>query len=304
MSAIPINRKMPIERYSKDYNADLDLMKLDNLHIYHSTGCGREARILGKVADDAYGYIASFFDEKPEIELLVLNKSDWEERVSPNQPYGNPFMPDNRVYYGVGPPESWIEPLTLLADGAPTELREELVSIAGPGPCTTREAVEKIFTLDLFSFTLVHELAHPFLAQNLVLPQLIEFKYSFKLDAFWLGEFLPQYIMYSYLQRRDGHSCEKWLTLMKSVFEGGKGRVTHTKLAEMGSNYRDMIGSCVENIYWYQAKLFMMSADLFKLYGEDFIRKFQKDLKINEKQLLGQINRSFRRFREWLRIWE
>jgi len=157
---------MPIERYSKDYNADLDLMKLDNLHIYHSTGCGREARILGKVADDAYGYIASFFDEKPEIELLVLNKSDWEERVSPNQPYGNPFMPDNRVYYGVGPPESWIEPLTLLADGAPTELREELVSIAGPGPCTTREAVEKIFTLDLFSFTLVHELAHPFLAQK------------------------------------------------------------------------------------------------------------------------------------------
>jgi hypothetical protein len=293
-----------MERYSKDYCAGLGLMKLENLHIYHSACCGRDARVLGKVADDAYGYLKSYFDEKPEIVLLVLNKSDWEERVSPNQPYGNPFMPDNRVYYGVRPPESWIEPLSLLADGAPTELREKLVSIAGLGPCTTREAVEKIFTLDLFSFTLVHEFAHPFLAQNLVLPQPIEFKYAFKLDAFWLGEFLPQYIMYSFLKGKDRHSCEKWLTLMKSVFEGGKGRVKHTKLTEMGLNYHEMIGSCVENIYWYQAKLFLMSADLFKLHGEDFIRKVQEDLRINERLLLNQINQSFRRFREWLRIWE
>jgi hypothetical protein len=292
-----------MENSFKDYLAGLNRLKMDHLLLYHSPICKREAKIIGKVTSEAYNYLQYFFEKKPEIILLVLNEDDWKKRV-PHQPYGDPFVPDVRVHYGSKTPNNWKEAFSSLCSDAPINLRRKIVSISGLEGITIGNALDKIFTLEFFGATAAHEIAHPFLGQNLVLPQPIEDKYAFGLDAFWLAEFLPQYIMYSFLQATNIPLCEKWFILMKSAFEGGKGKVKYTSLREMGTKYREMITSCIENIYWYQAKLFVMSADLYDQHGEDFLLKALNDLKLNERLLINQLEQSFGNLQTWLQNWK
>lgn len=291
-----------MENRFKDYLADLDRLKTDHLLVYHSLGCKKEAKIIGKVTSEACDYLKGFLNEQPEIILLVLDEDDWKKRA-PYQPYGNPFVPDVRVHYGVKAPDSWKEPISTLCSEAPVNLRGKIVSISGLEGITIKEALNKIFTLEFFGATVAHEIAHPFLGQNLVLPQPIEDKHAFRLDAFWLAEFLPQYIMYSFLQSTNKPLCEKWSILMRSVFEGGKRRVKYTNLTEMGTKYQEMITLCIENIYWYQAKLFVMSVDLYDQHGEDFLLKALEGLKLNQKLLINQLHQTFGNFETWLQSW-
>jgi len=287
----------------KDYLAGLNHLKMGHLPIYYSLGCEKEAKIIGKITSEACDYLKGFVSEHPEIILLVLNEGDWKKRA-PYQPYGDPFVPDVRVHYGVKAPDRWKEVFSTLCSEAPINLRGKIVSISGLKGVTIKKALNKIFTLKFFGATVAHEIAHPFLGQNLVLPQPIEDKYAFRLDAFWFAEFLPQYVMYSFLQSTNKPLCEKWFVLMKSAFEGGKRKVKYTNLTKMGTKYKEMIASCVENIYWYQAKLFVMSANLYDQYGEDFLLKALEDLKLNERLLVNQLEQTFGNFQTWLQNWK
>jgi hypothetical protein len=292
-----------MEKGFEEYLASLDHLKIDNLPLYYSSDCKSEAEMMGKVTSQAYEFLQIFFKEKPEIILLVLNEADWKKRVS-HQPYGDPFVPDVRVHYGVKPPDRWKETFTFLSSKAPADLRRKLVLLSGLESRTVKEAIERVFTLEFFAATVAHEIAHPFLGLNLVLPQPIDFEYAFKLDTFWLAEFLPQYAMYSFLQATDKPLCEKWLLLMKSAFEGGKGRMQYSDLKEMGIKYPVMIKSCIENILWYQAKLFVMAADLYSQYGEGFLKEATESLRVNERLLINQLEQSFGNFQVWLRNWK
>lgn len=287
----------------EEYLAGLNCIKMNHLPVYYSTGHRKEAEIIGKITSEAYDYLKGFFSEQPEIILLVLDERDWRKRA-PYQPYGDPFVPDVRVHYGVKVPDRWKEVLSTLCSEAPVNLRREIVSISGSKDVTMKGALNKIFTLKFFGATAAHEISHPFLGLNLVLPQPIENKYAFRLDAFWFAEFLPQYAMYSFLKSTNKSMCEKWFILMKSAFEGGKRKVKYTNLAKMGTKYREMIASYIENIYWYQAKLFVMSADLYDQYGEDFLHEAQEDLKLNEGLLINQLKQTFGNFQTWLQNWK
>lgn len=292
-----------MENRFQDYLTGLNRLKTDHLPLYCSSDCRSEAKIIGKMTSRACDFLQAFFKERPEIILLVLNEDDWKKRA-PHQPYGDPFVPNVMVHYGVKPPDRWKEAFTLLSSEAPSDLRRKLVSLSGSESITLKEAIDKIFTLEFFAATVAHEIAHPFLSINLVLPQPINFGYVFKLDAFWLGEFLPQYAMYSFLQATNKPLCEMWLLLMKSAFEGGKRRMRYLNLTEMGTKYPEMIKSYLENIYWYQAKLFVMAADLYKQYGENFLLKAIDDLRLTERLLINQLEQTFGNFKTWLRNWK
>lgn len=286
----------------KDYFAGLERLKLDHFPLYYSPNCRTEAEILGEVTSKAYSYLQGFFRDRPEIILLVLNEADWKKR-EPNQPYGDPFVPDVRVHYGVKPPLSWKEMFTLLSSRAPINLKRKLVSVS-VYKNNIEKAIDGIFTFDFFVPTVVHEIAHPFLGLNLVLPQPVEFRYAFKMDAFWLAEFLPQYAMYSFLQAHNKSLCEKWLLLMKSAFEGGKAIVKYSRLAEMGRKYSEMIDSCIENIFWYQAKLFTMAADLYSHHGESFLTKAIDSLRLSQELLIDRVAQTCKNFETWLQSWK
>lgn len=287
----------------EDYITGLELIRMENLPIYHSIGSENEAKIIGMVANEAYGYIENFLRERPEIILFVLNERDWGRLAPHSQPYGNPFVPDVRLFYGVRPPESWKDPRTLLSNGASADLKKDLLSMKGSESNTVRGAIDKIFTLDFFAATVAHEMAHPFFEQNLVLPQPIEQDYALRLDAFWIGEFLPQYVMYSFLQATDKSLSDGWLTLMKTAYEGGRKKVRYTNLSEMGTKYLEMVRTCIENIYWYQAKLFVMSSELYDHHAEDFLIKAKEELKLSEDLLINQLERAFGDIRDWLQSW-
>jgi len=292
-----------MENRFKDYLVGLNRLETLDLPIYHSVRCEREAKIVGKVALEAYKYLQGFLKKKPEVLFLILNERDWKKRL-PKTAYGEPVVPDARVHYGIKPPDRWKEMLSKLCDEAPTNLKRQITSISGLNQVPLTEAIDNIFTLEFFSATVAHELAHPFLAVNLVFPQPVDFAYAFKLDAFWLGEFLPQYIMYSFLQATNVYLCEQWLLLMKSAFEGGKSRVKYTNLAKMGVKYPEMTELRIENIFWYQAKLFVMSSDLYAMYGEDFLIKAVERLKLSERILINRLKQDFRKLDTWLQNWK
>ncbi|NVL92183.1 MAG: hypothetical protein HWN71_04005 [Desulfobacterales bacterium] len=282
---------------------ELVVLKSEHVPVHFSRGYDPQAEILRKVADNAYGYLGGFFQDRPELVLLVLSETDWM-RCCPNQPYGNPFVPDIAVRYGVKPPESWKEHLVSLSTGAPQEFKENLIDVSGSESGTVADAVNMIFTFEFFAPTLAHEFMHPFLSSNLVLPQPIGFRLGTKLDSFWLAEFLPQYAMYSFLKRTDEGLCEKWQTLWTAAYEGGNENVRYTALFEMGRKYPEMRESCVENIFWYQAKLFAMSADLYELHGEEFLIKAIDGLTLRDRLLFDRLDQAVGGFDCWLRNWK
>ena len=280
----------------------LRLLKYDNISMYHSHGHRGEAEVLGKVADDSYAFLGEFFEVCPEITVLVLDRDDWEKWAL-KTPYGNPIVPDNKIYYGVEPPRSWIDALLRLIEKAPPSMGEELTKLSGSGSTQIEDVIESLFTLNFFAATVAHEMAHPFLGENLILPQPIEYKHAHNLDAFWIGEFIPQYAMYSFLQSRDRLLCKKWLTLMKAAYEGGLGGVRYVGLREMGARYPELLEECVENIYWYQAQLFVMSSDIYEDHGEGFLKTVVEVLRLSEALLLGEMRRRID-IDTWLRKWD
>lgn len=282
--------------------SNLKLLMFDNIEVYHSHGCRREADVLGRVADDSYAFLGEFFEVCPEITVLVLDRDDWEKRA-PGVPYGNPFVPNSTIHYGVEPPGSWIEALVKLAGNAPPSTREELATLSGSESNDVEDAIQSLFTLDFFSATVAHEMAHPFLGENLVLPQPIEHKHAYKLDAFWIGEFIPQYAMHSFLQSKNRPLCKKWLTLMRAAYEGGLDVIRHSGLREMGARYTELLRECVENIYWYQAKLFVMSDDIHQAHGEDFLKAVVEGLRLNEALLLREMG-NLVDLDTWLKEWD
>lgn len=212
-------------------------------------------------------------------------------------------MPDTRIYYGVEPPSSWNGALTKLAEKAPPSTREELATLSGSGSTDIGDAIGSLFTLDFFAATVAHEMAHPFLGENLVLPQPVEDRYAHNLDSFWIGEFIPQYAMYSFLQSWDRPLCERWLTLMRAAYEGGREVVRHSGLREMGARYTELLVECVENIYWYQAKLFLMSCDIYEAQGTDFLKAVVEGLRLSEALLLREMG-GLIDLDAWLRKWD
>lgn len=282
---------------------NLSTLKSEHVPVHFSRGYEPQAEILRKVADNAYSYLGGFFHDHPKLVLLVLSETDWMRCYS-NQPYGSPFVPDDAVRYGVKPPESWKEHLVSLSKGAPKEFKERLIYISNSKSGTVEDAVDMIFTYEFFAPTLAHEFMHPFLSSNLVLPQPIGFKLGTRLDSFWLAEFLPQYAMYSFLKRTDEGLCEKWLAFWTAAYEGGRESVMYTELSEMGRKYPEMRKSCVENIFWYQAKLFAMSANLYEKHGEQFLIKAIDGLTLRDRLLFDRLNQSVGGFGRWLRKWK
>lgn len=229
---------------------ELVSLKSEHVPIHFSRGYEHQVKILRKMSDKAYDYLSRFFQDRPELVLLVLSETDWM-RCCPNQPYGNPFVPDIAIRYGIKPPDFWKEHLVSLSTGAPQIFKEHIINISGSKSHTVADAVDTIFTLEFFAPSLAHEFMHPFLSSNLVLPQPIGFRLGTRLDSFWLAEFLPQYAMYSFLKRTDEDLCEKWLAFWTAAYEGGRESVMYTALSEMGRKYAEMRNSCVENIFWY-----------------------------------------------------
>ena len=291
-----------MEKSWRELLDELVALKSEHVPVHFSRGYEHQAEILRKVADKAYGYLSRFFQDRPELVLLVLSETDWM-RHYPNQPYGSPFVPDDAVRYGVKPPESWKEHLVSLLKGAPQEFKEHLIDVSGESG-TVADAVNMIFTFEFFAPTLAHEFTHPFLSSNLVLPQPIGFRLGTRLDSFWLAEFLPQYAMYSFLKRTDEGLCEKWLAFWTAAYEGGRESVMYTALSKMGRKYPEMRNSCVENIFWYQGKLFTMSADLYKLHGEQFLIKAIDGLTLRDRLLFDRLDQSVGEFDCWLRNWK
>lgn len=280
----------------------LSLLKYDYISVYHTHGFREEAKVLGEVADDSCEFLGDFFEVCPEIMVLVLDRDDWEKQA-PRTPYGNPFVPDNKIHYGVEPPRSWIDALLRLIEKAPPSMREELTKLSDSESTQIENVIKSLFTLNFFAATVAHEIAHPFLGENLILPQPIEYKHARNLDAFWIGEFIPQYAMYSFLQSRDRLLCKKWLTLMKAAYEGGLGGVRYTGLRELGVRYTELLAECIENIYWYQAKLFVMSSDIYEAHGEGFLKTVVEVLRLSEALLLGEMRRRID-VDTWLRKWD
>jgi hypothetical protein len=110
--------------------------------------------------------------------------------------------------------------------------------------------------------------------------------------------------MYSFLQATNKPLCNRWLLLMKSAFEGGRKKMKYKNLAEMGTKYTKMIKLYIENICWYQAKLFVMSADLYSQYGEDFLVEAINELKLTEKLLVNNLSKRLKNFQKWLQNWK
>lgn len=284
-------------------------LRLELISGHYSRGCDVQAKVLADAGNQAYAYLKGFFHQEPEIDLFVLNFDDWRKLKLPQKyehgpffmPYSKPYM----VYYGSDVPEFWTSALLTLCETAPEELKKDFLSIVGREDEDFKSSFFRTFDLDLFSFTIVHEFTHVFCENNHVLLQIIADPSLFSSDLAWFTEFFCQYAFYSFLKTRNDDYAEKWFSLGKLCYEGGKLSIKYTDLRNFGRRYKEMISTMeAANLLWYQfGKFMLMAEELYEKFGESFIKKTVEEMEYKEENFLNLMQSSFRNFESWFQNW-
>jgi len=247
--------------------------------------CRKIGEKWGQFLAEAYTFYSSIFDFHPQTELLVLSEADWNKvPFLSSQLYGNPVSPNNLILVGCGAPTSWKGWAKMLLGHAKNQALRELSHFFKAN--TVDEAIRKYFADDLFAGWLSHELAHHFSNQHLmtapkwklILLSLLEGGPSRLVKKLmWVGEFIPQYCMLTFLRNNHSEMAKAHSVFLRTCFEAAYNVLRWTRLKDWGFHYRELVETCPEAILWYQAKCYVISELIYDEQGQRFLVRFLKE---------------------------
>lgn len=240
---------------------DYEMAVINNNAVYYLKKNKELATFLARTSSEVHEYLSRILDIKIDVDLFMLPESDWKKHFE-GQDYGSPVAPgDGNVYYGTKVPDSW----SILKS-------------------TDKEIPE--FTIELFYQTVAHEIGHmysnKFLGEEN--EEMIKEDYNkAQLEILWIFETFSQFIMLGYLQQSNDKFYKDWHRLYQNFYTHYIDRVVYSKFTDWGTKLIDYMqsesGEGLMNYFWFQAKSFLMSEEIYKQYEDMFIEDISKVFK-------------------------
>lgn len=262
--------------------------------------CRKVGENWGRFLAEAHRSYCDTFDLHPPSELSILSRADWEKvPFLSAQPYGNPVCPDNLVVAGCGAPDSWKDwARTMLGQGKKADVQGllrffELSSVD--------EVIHRYFNDELFKGWLAHELAHHF--SNRLLMAVPRWKLALlslreggpsrlMKRLMWIGEFIPQYCMLSFLKVHHPQMADMHSVFLRTCFEAARKTVRRPMLRDWGFHYRKLVDTHPETVLWYQAKCFVISEIVYHEQGQDFLARFVNEYPNRPRAAIKHVTRT------------
>jgi hypothetical protein len=244
-----------------------DLTPLEGypFEVRYSEGSLERARSAADVAADAYSYLSHLLSGfKPDIAVIVADRTDWKSR----QPYGLPFFNDDEgqirpgiVVMPASKGDFWVEMGQELKEASPREYPKLLATYPnGAGG------------LDLqpfFDLVTIHELGHAF-----------EVLGGLRLPTFWLGEIFANLVLHAFVATNQPASLDTLEVLARVGAQSTRldARIRaeeYSTLEELEEHYTggDHPMSPL-NYVWYQYRWQRLAATMFDTDGEEGLIRF------------------------------
>jgi hypothetical protein len=233
------------------------------LPTFASEGLERAAATIGGIASDSYEYLAELLDHRPEAQVLVLSAADWATKSE--QPlYGLPNAGDGTLTVAGTEAPFWGDLADMVADDDRPELDSVYVDADGQlrfGP--------------FFDLVAVHEVGHLFSQGVVHFPRL------------WLSELFANLCLHAWVERRSPTSLTTLVTLPRLGAKAEAGAWPYQTWAEFERVYSSMPGP---NYVWFEFRLQLAAADLYRRGGEDTVRRLYDAFRLDDHALAAVLS--------------
>ncbi len=234
------------------------------LPTFASAGLEARAVEIGRRAAGSYTYLAGLLDLRPEAQVLVLNEADWGSRTD-IQLYGLPNADHGTLVVAGAEAPFWAE-FGVQPDEAG---RAELAAVYGRPDGSLAFA-------PFFDLIAVHEVAHLFHFHEgrVIFPRL------------WLQEFFANLCLHAYVERREPAALETLLTLPRVAARAPATAFEYRTRDEFERMYSGMSGP---NYAWFQFRLQLEAAELFRSGGEATVRRLYDAFRVDDSELSAHL---------------
>lgn len=252
--------------YSQEKYVGLVSLKTPYLSCYYSEGQKDRAIQVASFCSNAMEYYNVLLGFKPEVDLLVLSKSDWSHNtVFPV--YGMPHYNDKK---------------TLIVAAEENEFWNSFIPPAGKLPGRIMDRIKKTFgnkdgsitMRAFFDLLALHELGHAYYQQAGIIMQ-----------RHWLSEFFSNLFLHTYIAKKQPNQLDALVLFPEMVIASGKDSYKFKSLEELENNYELIAKQYPQNYGWYQSRWHQGARQVYDAAGENVLVHFWLAFK-DQKEIL------------------
>ena len=230
------------------------------LPTFASEGLEGAAATIGTIAADSYEYLAGLLGIRPQAQVLVLSEADWATKCE--QPlYGLPNAGDGTLTVAGTEAPFWTD----LADMVADDDRAELEAVYNHDDGHLRFG-------PFFDLVAVHEVGHLFSQGYAAFPRS------------WLSEFFANLCLHAWVERRSPASLETLITLPRLGATASADTWPSRTWDDFDREYTSMPGP---NYVWFQFRLQVAAAELYRRGGEDTVRRLFELFRHDDQALVA-----------------
>ena len=230
------------------------------LPTFASNGLEARAKVIGRITESAWEYLATLFGERPEVQILVLSEADWPSKGRVEL-FGLPNA-DEGTLVVAGEDAAWWSDLAPLAGEAG---RDEIAAVYG-------STDGRLDLGPLFDLVAVHEVAHLFAEPSVRFPRL------------WLGELFANLCLHAWVEMCAPRSLPTLMTLPRLAANAAADAFEFRTRAAFEEAYASIPGP---NYAWYQFRLMVEAQTLFQASGEEPARRLYNMFRIDDADAVG-----------------
>ena len=275
-----------------DFLEGLLYLEESDFPTYYSPGAHERALELAEFAKNSVHYLDEFFENKVQNRLLVLSEEDWTKRIE--YQYGLIAGRNNYLWYPAVKEDNpvFIE-IKPYYENSPEDLRQEHAELL-----SNCDSPYLYTLLKWWEVLMVHEYVHNYNREN-----------SVNIKLKWFDELFCDYFTYAILKRYEKENpvdVHLFELTSKIMYLGGHDLVKHTSIRDFEALY-NRVGAA--NYCWYHGWFNVGVMDLYKMFGESFIKKVislyqsESGFDSSSEKLAARIDKELDGNQDWFDEW-
>ena len=218
--------------------------------VFYSPGfTDRSEKIVNRI-ERAMTYYQRLLEFRPEIQVLILSKTDWKDFTS-FPVYGMPHYDIQRGYLILAAEDNAFWQSFIPAENAVTpEMYEQVWQ-------TYKKPDGKLSMEAFFDLLALHELGHAF-----------HYHAKLNMQRKWMGELFVNVLLHTWVAEEEPAALPALTVFPTMVIASGAKDFTYTSLQDIETYYEEIGKRHPRNYGWYQSRWHAAAGDIYSLHGK------------------------------------